>query len=178
MSAADDLRRKYNLLIRLLKRCGWGLLMWAQLSVASAETLEGLVMRVEDGDTLDLTTQSGAQTIIRLYGIDAPEKAQPYGRQSRKALRDACLHKFVRVEVLDVDRYQRVVGRVSCDGKDAGRSQITAGMAWVYRRYVAQRDPLYLLERNARQQRLGLWRDPNPVEPWRWRHARSRGAPW
>ena len=57
-----------------------------------AENLSGLVLGVADGDTISLRDTSQTQHRIRLSGIDAPEKAQPYyGLQSRQSLSDLVL---------------------------------------------------------------------------------------
>ena len=56
-----------------------------------AENLSGLVLGVADGDTINLRDTSQAQHRIRLSGVDAPEKAQPYGLQSRQSLSDMAL---------------------------------------------------------------------------------------
>src|SRR3954471_14722415 len=52
------------------------------------------VSDVHDGDTL--TAQDRGRVIkVRLEGIDAPELAHPFGRQSRDALANLVLHKSV-----------------------------------------------------------------------------------
>ena len=45
----------------------------------SAATIEGKVVNVADGDTITVLVNNNTQYKIRLQGIDAPEKAQPYG---------------------------------------------------------------------------------------------------
>jgi endonuclease YncB( thermonuclease family) len=50
-------------------------------------------------------------------------------------------------------------------------------MCWWFRKYAHEQTPadrvLYEnAERKAREERLGLWRDPNPVPPWDWRRER------
>lgn len=70
--------------------------------------------------------------------------------------------------MIDVDRYKRIVGRVSCDGVDANAAQIRRGMAWVYDRYAKDRT-LYRLQDEARSSGRGLWADRSPTAPWDWR---------
>ena len=43
-----------------------------------------------DGDTIKVRCGEGAQTTIRLAGIDAPEKKQAFGQRSKQALSDLC----------------------------------------------------------------------------------------
>lgn len=136
---------------------------------ASAPThLTGRVVGVQDGDTLTLLVQGSRQVRVRLAEIDAPEKRQPYGEASRRSLAQLCADVEAAVMVLDVDRYGRSVGRVTCREVDANREQLARGMAWRYVKYA--RDPaLAGVESEAREQRRGLWVDDAPTAPWEWR---------
>ena len=60
-------------------------------------------------DRLDAGRQ---QHRIRLGGIDAPEKAQPFGEKSKQNLSRLVFGKDVRVEWEKRDRYERIVGKV------------------------------------------------------------------
>lgn len=137
---------------------------------AAAETLEGRVLSVHDGDTLTLLTFRGETLKIRLAQIDAPEIDQPYGQQSRQSLADMVNHRSVRVEVETQDKYGRTVGTVYADGRDTSREQIRRGMAWAYRQYLHDAS-LLQVEYTARLGRIGLWADPQPTQPWAHRHA-------
>jgi endonuclease YncB( thermonuclease family) len=53
---------------------------------AWAEVLEGRVVSVADGETITLLDSNRQQHRIRLAGIDAPEKAQPFGQRSKQYL--------------------------------------------------------------------------------------------
>jgi endonuclease YncB( thermonuclease family) len=112
---------------------------------------------------------------VRLAEIDAPEKAQPFGRRSKEALSDLCYMAPATIKPTATDRYGRTVARVECRGKDANAEQVRAGMAWAYTRY--QIDPVFTqLEQRARAARVGLWRDAEPVPPWEWRAERRATA--
>jgi endonuclease YncB( thermonuclease family) len=80
--------------------------------------LEGLVVAVADGDTLTVLDDTQTQHRIRLSGIDAPEKGQPFGNVSKQNLADAVFQKRVAVEYAKTDRYGRLVGKVLLDGQD------------------------------------------------------------
>ncbi len=58
------------------------------IQVAIAETITGGVIGVSDGDTITVLDQNNTQYKIRLAGIDAPEKKQPFGNVSKKSLSD------------------------------------------------------------------------------------------
>ena len=51
---------------------------------ASAALLEGRVVRIADGDTLTVLERNQVQHRVRLAGIDAPERGQPFGERSRQ----------------------------------------------------------------------------------------------
>ncbi len=129
------------------------------------------VERVVDGDTIYLT--DGAK--IRLYGIDAPERQQPYGMESRKALA-GMVNGEIRIEEMDVDRYGRSVSVVWIGDMNVNQEMIRSGMAWVYDRYCRERfcDDWVALEDEARKGRRGLWADRGAVEPWEWRWSREK----
>ena len=55
---------------------------------------------------------------IRLSGIDAPEKAQPYGQRSKENLSRLVFKKEVRVEWQKRDRYGRILGKVMVQPSD------------------------------------------------------------
>ena len=98
----------------------------------------------------------------------APEKKQAFGTRSRQSLGELCHEKRAEVRVIDVDRYKRIVRRVSCAGVDANAAQVRRGMAWVYDRYAKDKT-LYRLQDEARSGGRGLWRDPRAISPWTWR---------
>jgi endonuclease YncB( thermonuclease family) len=153
-------------------------LVWTQ---ASADTLTGRIVKVADGDTITVL-QDNTQHRIRLQGIDAPERKQPYGNASRKHLASLVAGKTVTVQWNKRDRYGRIVGKVlytlvwhtSTDEVDVCLEQVKAGYAWHFKRYQHEQSPedrqLYAqAEDEARVNEKGLWRDKNPIPPWEWR---------
>ena len=134
----------------------------------AAALIVGLVVAIADGDTLTVLNEDLQQVKIRLAEIAAPEKKQAFGTRSRQSLGELCHEKRAEVRVEDVDRYKRIVGRVTCAGVDANAAQVRRGMAWVYDRYAKDKT-LYRLQDEARSAGRGLWIDRNPMAPWDWR---------
>ncbi|HAZ60807.1 MAG TPA: hypothetical protein DCY89_04445 [Gammaproteobacteria bacterium] len=139
-----------------------------------AEELWGRVVRVSDGDSITVIDAGRKEFRVRLAGIDAPERGQPYNRVARTSLSHLLAGAIVVVQVDKVDRFGRLVGRVQVGGMDASLEQLRAGMAWFYRRYEddlppALRSAYAAAEGEARASRSGLWRDAEPVPPWVWR---------
>ena len=142
--------------------------------IASADgSIAGRVVGVADGDTLTVLDDTNQQHKIRLAGIDAPEKAQPFGQAGKKRLAELCYNKQATVEVVNTDRYGRTVGDVTCDGVHANAEMVRGGNAWVYRHYDKGFESFYPLEEAAKEARLGLWAEDSPTPPWEWRHSRK-----
>jgi len=154
---------------------------------APSYTLQGQVVRVTDGDGFTLLV-AGRHQRVRMASIDAPELAQPsrqrrgqpYARAARAALTELIAGKTLTLACFEPDSY----GRHVCDvplsddphgathaATTANRRMVEQGMAWANRqqdRFL--RDPaLADLQRQARAQQRGLWRDRHPVAPWVWR---------
>ncbi len=109
-------------------------LFFAALSCNPA-TIEGRVVGVADGDTITVLDADKIQHKIRLAGIDAPEKKQPFGQRSKESLSDLVFDKTVTVNTDKLDKYRRNVGKVLVDGVDANLEQLKRGMAWHYKAY-------------------------------------------
>jgi endonuclease YncB( thermonuclease family) len=147
----------------------------------SAFDAHGSVVRVLDGDSVLMRLAGGGLRGIRIAGIDAPEKGQPHADASRRALLALLHQREVRVEVVKTDRFDRWVGRVLVENRDAGLAQLRAGLAWHFTRYDADLSPAVRrryarAERQARLRAIGLWRDAAPQPPWEHR-AKARAAP-
>ena len=150
-----------------------------QLHFASADTLTGRVVRVTDGDTIVILDSANVQYKIRLKGIDAPERGQPFGSRSRENLSRLVAGRFVTIDYDKKDRYGRIVGIVKVDDVDACLQQIDDGLAWHYKKYekgqtAPDRVRYSSGEIEARENRRGLWVDPAPVPPWEWRHGKGK----
>jgi len=150
------------------------LLVLACSSTSIAETVEGLVVGIADGDTFTLLTPDQWQIKIRVAEIDAPERGQPYASRSRQRLADLIFQKDLTVRVQVIDRYNRVVGRPVIADMDVSVEMIRSGAAWVYRTY-SDDVQLYELERKARDERRGLWDLPEAdrLSPWHWRNGQG-----
>ena len=109
------------------------LALW--LGVAQAAGLSGKVIRVSDGDSITVLDSGNQQHKIRLMGIDAPEKGQPFGTKSRESLSSMVAGRQVTVTWQKKDRYGRVLGVVFADSRDVGLVQIERGFAWHYKAY-------------------------------------------
>lgn len=164
---------------RLLRNIALALALLSQSALA--EVIVGRVVAVSDGDTLTVLDAAKRQHRVRLAGIDAPEKNQAFGEDSKQNLARLVFGKSVNIEWEKTDRYGRVVGKVVIGALDANLAQVRAGYAWRYKRYEQEqgaedRRRYAASAAAARVERLGLWRDPSPTPPWDWRAQRRLTA--
>ena len=108
-----------------------------------ADTLEGKVVRIIDGDTLVILDSSNTQHRVRLAGIDTPERGQPFGKKAKENLARLAGGQPARLDWYKKDRWNRLIGKVwvrspdsPCQGEDCpktlniGIAQLTQGLAW------------------------------------------------
>ena len=127
-------------------------LCWALTSLTvCADVLVGRVVAV--GDTITLLDANRQQHKIRLAGIDAPEKAQPFDQRSKQDLSELAFAKDAKAHCYKVDRYDRDVCTVFVNGKDIARAQLDAGLAWWCRKYAHEQPPRDLIDYEAAEAR-------------------------
>ncbi|WP_233249153.1 thermonuclease family protein [Desulfobulbus oligotrophicus] len=131
------------------------------------------VVGVTDGDTLRVVIE-GQEVKIRLYGIDAPESGQAFGKASQQALKQITSGRQISIKVLDRDRYGRLVALVFADGANVNEAMVASGFAWAYPQYCKQSfcNEWGRNQTMAKDNRKGLWQDGTPTPPWDWRHRR------
>ena len=141
----------------------------------------GRVVGISDGDTITVLTAEKVQLKVRLAGIDAPEKSQPFGNAAKKNLSALIYGKDVTLSGNKTDRYGRLVRKVLLNGEDINLRQVADGFAWYYREYSRELTPadrrLYdAAERKAKTAEAGLWRDKTVTAPWEFRRAKREHA--
>jgi micrococcal nuclease len=139
--------------------------------------LVGRVVKIVDGDTIDVQLQSGLVR-VRFHAVDAPEKAQDYGRDATDALFSLIGGKDVQIEPFKQDRYERLVGIVYIGDLNVNAELVRNGHAWAMRRYMRKSDAeLCALESAARLGHRGLWASANVIAPWVYRQHKKRKTP-
>lgn len=136
------------------------------------KTTPGQVERVVDGDTLQVAGEGGKAVRVRLAGIDAPERGQPFADRATTALRELAEGKMVKLAGDNHDRYGRLVATVYAGDLNVNLEMVKRGMAWYYRQYKQDR-ALDDAERAAREAKLGLWRQDRPAAPWDYRRTKN-----
>jgi endonuclease YncB( thermonuclease family) len=140
----------------------------AAIPAIAAEPLTGKVVSVTDGDTVRVLDANNVQHKVRLNGIDAPERGQPFGTVARDRLASLVMGKAVTVHDDGRDKWGRTLGRIEIEGQDVNRTLVAEGLAWHYVKF-SKDARLAAAERQARAAGRGLWGDAKPVPPWEWR---------
>jgi len=130
------------------------------------------VVKVIDGDTLEVRCH-GRHLRVRLFGIDAPEWQQDFSRQAKEFTRQRVEGQRVELRPKDWDKYGRLVAVVYIEGNSLNEELLREGLAWVHIYYC--NEPFCRkwrqLEKEARAERRGLWKQDNPEPPWKWKHS-------
>ncbi|MBO6949653.1 MAG: thermonuclease family protein [Rhodospirillales bacterium] len=137
------------------------------------------VARVIDGDTVDVIV-NGRKTRIRLDAIDCPEDGQEWGETATHGLIKLIGGRTVYLEVHGFDPYDRTLATIYLPKGRNGKWQnvnermVMLGHAWVMRQFYnhlppARKNSLNRIEAWAKSNKVGLWRKPNPLPPWKWR---------
>ncbi|GHV15857.1 putative endonuclease [Fibrobacterales bacterium] len=157
------------------------LLLAACFSFAKEEGfwVSGTVESVHDGDTFKMKPQNSKnnqnKTLkIRMFGVDAPEINQEYGKESGNALRNLINGKEIRLYIHNTDRYGRSVGEAWLgDSINVSLWMIQNGNGWWYKSYAKKRTDLESAEKLAKEKKLGFWANENPVPPWDFRKKKK-----
>ncbi len=145
------------------------------------------IAEVFDGDSFNLNAANGRIVRVRIAGIDAPEKSQPYAQKAKDSLTELLSSGPITLEPIKVDPYQRWIANVRIGDRDVGREQIARGYAWFFTRYRQDLNEAVQVdygraEHEARETRRGLWAGLSakgnpalyPEPPWEFRQRSKR----
>jgi endonuclease YncB( thermonuclease family) len=140
--------------------------------------VRGNVIKNHDGDTITLSTDDRGIFNVRLSGADTPETGQAYWRVARDRLHQLIADKPFTVRCYKQDWRKREVCHASVDGTDPALLLVKEGLAWYAFMFSeeltpAMRSAYEEAESQARQQRIGLWRETEPMPPWECRKLRK-----
>lgn len=135
--------------------------------------LVGVVERVADGDTIEISGQR-----IRLTGLDAPERDQtcsksdgtswPCGRAATERMRELTRGRQLSCRGEGHDKYGRLLATCLDGGTDLAQAMVADGLAVASGGYFAA-------ESSARRARRGIWQgDFQRPDDWRAEKAAGR----
>ena len=161
--------------IQQLKKLGIFIALIFFAMPVSASDINGKVIAVVDGNTLEISGTANEKMRISLLGVDSPELGQEFGSEAKAYLEKLVLKKDVVVALKGKDRTGNYLGVVKVNGKvDAGVELLKAGLAW-----TTEKNPDTSLEAYrmwAQKKEKGLWKQANPVPPWKYRREQSMSA--
>ena len=143
-------------------------------SIVSAQarpdsTYTAHVVRIIDGDTIYVRDTTGEAHRIHLAMIDAPEREQPFGTEATKKLSELLRQGTVRLKVKCIDKYNREVAFVYCEGKDVSAEMLKEGMALHYHLNFDNCGIYDKFEAAAKRCHKGLWAQEKVAKPWDYR---------
>jgi endonuclease YncB( thermonuclease family) len=177
-------RKLKRLIVVLALSIAAAVTAWSENSTARNEAPASAsgyrLVRVFDGDSMLMRNPEGETLKMRIAGIDAPEKSQPFADPARDRLGELLQHGPLEVAILKKDVYGRWLASIRVADKDIGQLLLEEGHVWFFRRYqsdlTTEQKRLYdSAEKMARDARRGLWADTIPLPPWEFRQ-RSREA--
>lgn len=130
------------------------------------------VVTVHEGDRL-LVYHDGKKDLIYLQDIDCPELKQPHGLRAKHATQAYVGGREVVVRNLRRDKQGRTTAEIILpNGRNLGHELLKEGMAW-WRTFDSKDRSLGEIQTLVQAERKGLWADPDPVPPWKWKQAKK-----
>jgi micrococcal nuclease len=157
--------RRHPLLSFLLLVFALG--VWAPASLA--QKFSGKVIGITDGNTITVL-RDRTPIKIRLQGIDCPELGRDFGSRAQRVTSELSSGQVVKVKAQGLDRYGRTLAGVFLpEGRSLNQELVRQGFAWWHGKYTPHDSTLSGLQAEARAAKRGLWSQPNPIPPWKWR---------
>ena len=130
------------------------------------------VVTVHEGDRLTIH-HDGQKETMYLKDIDCPELKQSYGKQAKQVVAAFVGNRDIVVRGLTRDKRGRTSAEILLpNGHNLGHELVKEGLAWS-QRAGSSHPSLVDLEELARAEHKGLWSEPNPVPPWKWKAPKS-----
>lgn len=130
--------------------------------------INGKVTKVVDGDTMEITTQENKTFIVRLWGIDSPEKKQSFGIQAKEFIEVKILNQQAEFDLISVGKYDRNIGKLFLRNKENQRVDVAVvllfnGFAHCSTQNIE--DPYFTHEYSAKYSKIGLWSEKDAISP-------------
>lgn len=145
--------------------------------VANADTLEGTVFKVIEGDTLEVTDATQKKFRFRFLGADAPEYGQTGYTESKRELTKRAEGQKVTVDWIRSQVCPKEGGtcsqlaKVLLRGEDLALRQVARGWAWHDERQLKEQSTTDKIlfedaQIQAKAKKRGIWSRPGATPPW------------
>ncbi len=159
------------------------LLLITLITLLFCDSYQVSCFKVVDGDTVYGINSDGDTLKVRLWGVDCPERGQPYGDSATLYVKKRCLGLQLIIDEKGRDRYGRTVANVFTVNGSKGNTPLNKllllkGLAWWSSRYAPKQRDFESAQIAAKRHKLGLWADSLSLSPkiWRSMSAVERGA--
>lgn len=133
---------------------------------------QGKIFRIWGGDYFDIRNDQLLHYVC-LQGIDSPKPGQPFYDEAREELRRITADIELRVIVTKLDDSKVAFVKAwipsetnDGDELDVGLEMIKQGFGWFDGNKFEGSDDYQSAHAKAREAKLGLWSQPDPVPPW------------
>ena len=130
---------------------------------------------VIDGDTIIAESNAGQIIRVDLFGIDAPEIAQPFGDEAKAFLEELALGRVITVSTTN-PKAKQVTASVQVEGTDLSEALVRSGLAWLPDDGSSS-EAIAIALFTARAEGTGLWVDSNAEHPLLWRQSHRPPPP-
>ena len=92
-------------------------------------------------------------------GRQVSKPGQRFGTEAMEALKGKIINKRIRLDIVDIDRYRRMVSIVWLGNRNINLEMVREGFAEAYREYLKPpyREDFLKAEATARAERRGIW---------------------
>jgi micrococcal nuclease len=147
----------------------------AATTTVDALDVDGKVVSVVDGNTIEILSKDNLRYSVVLAGIDSPESEQEFGGEARKFVSEMILNKKVTLRITGKDKSGKYLGIVFLGDEDVRIDLLKAGLAWTQEKHPDEELEAY--RQWAEKKKKGLWASPDRTAPWEFRRQRSMLQP-
>ncbi len=157
-------------------KLSWGLfflMACLTFKVASSQTeINGKVVSVIDGNTIEFLSSENESFKLILTGIDCPELDQDFGEEAKQFLETLLFGKEGVVLIERKDRMGNRVGSIQINNqRDPRQELLENGLAWTTEKNSSH--AFDEIKVQAKHLGKGLWSQKNPTAPWVYRRQQS-----
>jgi micrococcal nuclease len=137
---------------------------------------EATVIKVFDGDTIEVELKKNSKKTIRFFGIDCPEWNQEHGIKSTEKVKELLKGKKVEIFPIELGRYGREVGIVYINGVSIAEVLLKEGLAFASGNNHKLASSYHRIQEIARSNKIGMWKFGAVENPAIFRKRKKYGA--
>jgi endonuclease YncB( thermonuclease family) len=143
-------------------------------SQISYKSFTGTCKDIVNGSTIT-AIHDGQDVSVKLYSAECPENGQSFFDEAKAFTSNLIQNKTINVDVIEADHSGNCCAIVKIGDKDVGYELLKSGLAWYKKRFCVVKKEYVTAEKEAKEKKVGLWSESNPVPPWTYRENLNRG---